>query len=108
MNAASIVNAGPAPVCIDHVTGMRTASKPAAATADRSAGVIVGLPHAVSPSGASRLLPKFQPKVRLPTSSAAVTNSPGTPPLPTRPPLPAPPLALGAPPLGAPPSAAPP
>src|SRR4051812_29940193 len=59
-------------MCFDQVTGMRTTPKPALATALSSSGVVFGLPHAVSPSGTSRLLPRFQPRPSVASNSADV------------------------------------
>src|SRR5262252_3191168 len=63
---------GPGPMCFDQVIGMRTKPKPAFFTALNSSGVTFGLPHAVSPSGTSKLLPRFQPILTLAKSSADV------------------------------------
>ena len=51
---------------------MRTKLKPALATVARSSGVALGLPHAVSPVGTSRLLPRFQPRRNFAKSSGDV------------------------------------
>jgi len=81
-----MMKSGAGPVCKDQVTGMRTTSNPAWATAWSNSAFTCGLPHSVSPSGASRLLPKFHPRSQLSTSCIAVPPPAALPPLPTGPP----------------------
>src|SRR5262245_14332522 len=68
----SMTKSGADPVRGVHVIGMRTRPNPAFATALMSSGDAIGFPQAVSPSGTSKLLPRFQPSRTFLKSSADV------------------------------------